>query len=272
MRLGLFIRNMGPASSPELIARCATAADSLGIDDLWVLDHIAIPKQESEGSGGRYIDPLATLAYLAGITQNIGLGVSVLILPYRPALATAKWVASIQELSDGRLTLGVGAGWMEAEFNAVAVPRNKRGAITNETLDFFHQAFATDEVESNGQKFLFLPRPPRPQILVGGAQPHALERAIRYGEGWMPAGTTAEELKPHITTLRDGFAAADKGTPEVIPLKALPLDNIDEAASLLADYAEVGVTGIDHPANYASADEFSEICEKLIAAKKAAGL
>ena len=272
MRIGLFLRNMGPASSPDLMVRCATKADSLGIDDLWVLDHIAIPKEESEGSGGRYIDPLATLAYLAGVTNNIGLGVSVLILPYRPPLATAKWIASIQELSGGRLTLGVGAGWMEAEFKAVAVARNKRGAITNETLAFFHQAFAADEAESNGQKFLFLPRPPRPQILVGGAQPHALQRAIEYGEGWMPAGASPEELRPHIDTLREGFAAAGKGAPEVIPLKALPLENPDEAASLLGTYAEIGVTGIDHPANYASEDEFSEICEKLLAAKKSAGL
>ena len=108
MRLGLFLRNMGPASTPALIAQCAKQADKLGIDDLWVLDHIAIPKEESEGSGGRYVDPLATLAFVAGITDRIGLGVSVLILPYRPPLATAKWIASIQELSNGRLTLGAG--------------------------------------------------------------------------------------------------------------------------------------------------------------------
>lgn len=272
MRMGLFVRNMGPASTPEIMARCASTAESLGIDDLWVLDHIAIPKEESEGSGGRYVDPLATLAYLAGVTSKIGLGVSVLILPYRPALATAKWVASIQELSGGRFTLGVGAGWMEAEFKAVAVPRNKRGAITDETLAFFHHAFEAEEAESNGQQFLFLPRPARPQILVGGAEPHALKRAIRYGEGWMPAGAAPEELKPHIETLQTGFESAGKGTPEVIPLKALPLDNDDEAAALLAAYAAVGVTGIDHPANYESADEFSEICEKLLAAKKSAGL
>ena len=272
MRLGLFLRNMGTASSTAIMTQCAQTADSLGIDDLWVLDHIAIPKEESEGSGGRYVDPLASLAYLAGVTRNIGLGVSVLVLPYRPPLATAKWIASIQELSNGRLCLGVGAGWMEAEFNAVAVPRNKRGKITDETLEFFHHAFMADEAISNGQKFLFLPRPSRPQILIGGAAPHALARAVRYGEGWMPAGASPAELKPHIETLREGFQAANKGVPEIIPLKALPLNNIDESATLLANYAAAGVTGIDHPANYESADEFAEICEKLLAAKKSAGV
>ncbi|MGR8947405.1 MAG: TIGR03619 family F420-dependent LLM class oxidoreductase [Gammaproteobacteria bacterium] len=272
MRLGLFLRNMGAASTPELIAQCAKQADKLGIDDLWVLDHIAIPKEESAGSGGRYVDPLATLAFVAGITKRIGLGVSVLILPYRPPLATAKWIASIQELSNGRLTLGAGVGWMEAEFKAVAVERKRRGTITDETLAFFHAAFDADEVVSNEQKFLFLPRPTRPQILIGGAAPHALDRAATYGDGWMPAGVDPDDLAPQIRDLSDKFASAGKSSPEVIPLKSLPLDNVEETAQLLNDYAAIGVTGIDHPGNYESVAQFSEICEQLMAAKKIAGL
>lgn len=272
MRLGLFLRNMGAASTAELLAKCAVIADKQGIDDLWVLDHIAIPKEESEGSGGRYVDPLATLAYVAGITEKIGLGVSVLVLPYRPALATAKWVASIQELSHGRLTLGAGVGWMQAEFSAVDVDRNRRGAITDETLQFFHHAFLQDEATSNGQKFLFLPRPQRPQILIGGAAPHALERAIRYADGWMPMSADIDVLGPQIRTLQDGFDEAGKASPEVIPIKQLPLENLDETASLLKDLHDVGITGIDHPGKYDSADEFAEICEQLIGAKKLAGV
>ena len=98
MRLGMLLRNSGPLSTAPYIKGCARAAEAVGLDDLWVIDHIAIPPDEAEGSGGRYVDPLATLAYAAGVTERIGLGVSVLIIPYRPALATAKWVASIQEL------------------------------------------------------------------------------------------------------------------------------------------------------------------------------
>ena len=272
MRLGLFLRNMGAASRPELIAQCAKIADGLAIDDLWVLDHIAIPKEESEGSGGRYVDPLATLAFAAGITERIGLGVSVLVLPYRPALATAKWLASIQELSNGRLTLGAGVGWMAAEFNAVGVDRKQRGAITDQTLAFINDAFSQDEITANDQKFLFLPRPTRPQTLIGGGAPHALDRAAKYGDGWMPAGADPIDLAPQIATLQDSFAEANKPTPEVIPLKALPLDEIDQAATLLAEYAKIGVTGICHPGGYESVDEFSELCEKLLQAKALAGL
>ncbi|MBI1814742.1 MAG: LLM class flavin-dependent oxidoreductase [Deltaproteobacteria bacterium] len=110
MKLGLYLRNMGPQSTRATLLECAHAAEAAGIDDLWVADHIAIPPDDAEGSGGRYLDPLATLAYLAGATTRIGLGTGVLVLPYRPALATAKWLATIQELSGGRLLLGVGAG------------------------------------------------------------------------------------------------------------------------------------------------------------------
>ena len=111
MKLGLYLRNMGPQSTRSLIAVAARAAEEAGIDDLWVADHLALPPEESEGSDGRYIEALATLAFLAGITERVSLAVGVLIVPYRPALLTAKWIASIQELSAGRLILGVGVGF-----------------------------------------------------------------------------------------------------------------------------------------------------------------
>src|SRR5712692_11981081 len=112
MKLGLYLRNMGPQSTRTVLLECARAAEAAGVDDLWVADHIAIPPDNAEGSGGRYLDPLATLAFLAGVTARIGLGTGVLVLPYRPPLATAKWLATIQELSGGRLRLGYCLGWM----------------------------------------------------------------------------------------------------------------------------------------------------------------
>ena len=140
--LGLYIRNMGPQSDRATILAAAQSAEAAGLDDVWVADHIAIPPDNAEGSEGRYVDPLATLAFVAGATRRIGLGTGVLVLPYRPPLATAKWVAAIQELSGGRLLLGVGVGWMEPEFRAVGVPYARRAAITDETLAFFERCFA----------------------------------------------------------------------------------------------------------------------------------
>ena len=86
MKIGLYLRNLGPQSTRGLIAEAARAAEEAGIDDLWVADHLALAPEDPEGSDGRYLEPLATLAFLAGITERVGLAVGVLIVPYRPAL------------------------------------------------------------------------------------------------------------------------------------------------------------------------------------------
>src|SRR5438132_14149898 len=148
MQLGVVLRNMGPQSTRETLVAAARAADAApAIADLWVTDHIAIPPDDAEGSDGRYLDPLATLAYLAGATTRVGLGTSVLVLPYRPPLPTAKAIATVQELSGGRLRLGVGVGWMGAEFRAVGVDPRRRGPITDQTLTFLNRCFAADAVQ-----------------------------------------------------------------------------------------------------------------------------
>src|SRR5260370_11525623 len=115
MKYRIAIRNMGPQSSRQPLRACARAAEDAGFDALFVSDHLCIPPDQTEGSGGRYLDVLTTLAYVAGMTERIRIGVSVLVLPYRPAVLTAKQVATIQELSGDRLILGVGVGWMKSE-------------------------------------------------------------------------------------------------------------------------------------------------------------
>ena len=190
MKIGTAIRNMGPAATSACIVHCATKAEAIGLAHIWTVDHIAIPPDDAEGSNGRWLDPLATIAFLAAATSRIQLGISVLVLPYRPALFTAKWVASIQELSGGRLLLGVGPGWMQPEFTALGIDRKKRGQITDPTIDFMRECFdaPNDVVEMNGQAFLFRPKPVAPPIYVGGMTDRALERTIRCGDGWLPIG------------------------------------------------------------------------------------
>jgi len=126
MELGVTLRNMGTQSEAQVISRCAQLAEGAGLESLWITDHIAIPPDDAEGSDGRYVEPLITLAWIAGATERIRLGTGVLILPYRGALMTAKQVASLQELSGSRLLLGVGIGWMDAEFRALGLDRRRR--------------------------------------------------------------------------------------------------------------------------------------------------
>src|ERR1700756_5330458 len=160
---------MGPQSTRTTIRACAKAAESLGYDALFVSDHLCIPPDQTEGSGGRYLDVLAALGYLAGVTERIRLGVSVLVLPYRPAVLTAKQVATIQELSGNRMILATGVGWMRREFEALGVDPSLRGALTTETLRVLHQLFANDVAAYDGAlvrfaPIVFAPRPPLPPI------------------------------------------------------------------------------------------------------------
>jgi probable F420-dependent oxidoreductase len=268
MKLGLQLRNFGPQSTRSLVADAARAAEEAGIDDLWVADHLALAPEDSEGSDGRYLEPLATLAFVAGITERVALAVGVLIVPYRPALLSAKWIASIQELSGERLILGVGVGWMEKKFRALGVDPRHRGAITDRTLAFLHECFAGDEVEANGQTFLFRPRPARPPIIVGGAPPHAIRRAVRFGDGWMPTAAHAQVLEAGIASLREGMAAAGKPAPEVALLQPLPVDD-ERLAARLNELAALGVTRAVHPWRYRDAEEVARVAARLVAARDA---
>lgn len=263
MEIGLVVRNMGEAARGSLIGAAARHAEGIGLDQVWVTDHIAIPPEESEGSGGRYLDPLACLAYLAACTTRIRLRVGVLVLPYRPALPVARWIASIQELSGGRLSFGAGVGWMRAEFKAVGVPFERRGRITGETLAFIRRCFEQDVMRANDQDFLFLPRPVRPPILVGGAAPHAFGRIVRHGDGWMPGRVEPEDLAPRVEALRNAMRAAGRDGPLVTVLTHLPIEDAGRARDRLSAYAEAGATGVAHFTRYDSLDGFQRAADVL---------
>lgn len=265
MRMGTAIRNMGSAATADCIRHCATRAEAAGLAHIWTVDHVAIPPDDAEGSNGRWLDPLATLAYFAAATSTIELGVSVLVLPYRAALPTAKWIATIQELSGGRLHLGVGPGWMEPEFKALGIDRRQRGRITDETIDFIRDCFNADDdiVTTNGQAFLFRPRPARPPIYVGGMTNAALARAVRAGDGWLPMGIDPGKLAPRIERLREMADEAGRECPHIITIGTLP-DDQEKARDQLAACEALGVADYIQASRYATASEFDHIVERLV--------
>jgi probable F420-dependent oxidoreductase len=269
VEIGITLRNMGPQSTATLMQQCARAAEDAGLESIWITDHIAIPPDDAEGSGGRYLDTLTTLAWLAGVTQRIRLGSAVLIVPYRPALATAKQIATVQELSGERLLLGVGVGWMDAEFRAVGVDRHRRGRITDETLAQFNTWFAADEAEANGQPFLFKPRPTKPPLLIGGRAPHALERAAAHGDGWLPMARRPDDIAQPVRDYHALTAARGRSRGNVTVLAPLPLDDETRAVDLARQYEAVGADRLIGAVRYDDADGYRRAVERLGAIRRA---
>jgi probable F420-dependent oxidoreductase len=265
MKLGIFVRVAGPEANRELLLQSVQTAEAAGIDDAWIFDHVAIPREESEGSEGYYLDCEATLAFLAGATERIGLGTAVLLLPFRDPLHTARWAATLQVLSEGRLRLGVGVGWMEAEFRVLGIPRNERGARTDASLAFMQTCFENDEVERNGQKFLFRPRPEKPEILVGGNSPAARRRAARYGDAWLPIGLDSAALVAGRRDLERLGKEFGRPIPEIVFGKRLPIDAPAEAGAALRELEDLGVTSVVHMAGAKTIDEFRREVDALAA-------
>jgi probable F420-dependent oxidoreductase len=270
MKYGIAIRNMGPASNRATFRACAKIAQQAGFDALFVSDHLCIPPDQTEGSGGRYLDVLAALAYLAGATDRIRIGVSVLVLPYRPAVLTAKQIATIQELSGERMILAVGVGWMRAEFDALGVDSRKRGALTTETLRVLHHLFSADVPGAYEGKlvrfpsFVFLPRPKRPPIWVGGNGPNAIARALEFGDGWHPM-LRAAELKPAAEDLRTRARAAGRPDPELVVRRGLKLDDAGAARAKLNAERDAGATYfILDLGRYADEREFGQSVEAFM--------
>ncbi len=271
MRFGIALRTMGTASTGEVLRASARLAEDAGLDTLWIPDHIAIPPDDAEGSGGRYLDPLATLAWLAALTSRIHLGTAVLILPYRAALPTAKAIATIQTLSGDRLELGVGIGWLEAEFRAVGRERRERGRTSDAVLAFLHGAFDApgDVAVSNGQAFLFRPNPRKPRIWVGGGANQALARTLRFGDGWLPMTDDPEKLRAPIAELAARARATGRPVPEVAVFGALGSRALDADLARLAELEALGVTEFIQGARYEDLAGFERALAPLVERREA---
>ena len=263
MHIGVTLRNMGPQSHAATMRACACHAEANGFESIWITDHIAIPPDDAQGSGGRYTDPLTTLAWLGGFTAKIKLGTGALILPYRPILPTAKAIATVHELTGLRLLLGVGIGWMAAEFRALGIPRSVRGRVSDEQLAFLAECFEKPVVNLNGQPFIFDPRPSAPPIYIGGQPPQAFERALRFGHGWLPMARSPQALAADMTVFAQ--MAADRGVTHgpVTVLASLSLNDPDAALAQIDAYRELGIERLICALRYDAADQYQRQLDEL---------
>jgi probable F420-dependent oxidoreductase len=263
--VGVTLRNMGPESTRAMMADCVRIAEDRAMESVWITDHIAIPPDDAAGSGGRYVDPFTTLSWFAGFTSKIKLGAGVIVLPYRPPLVLARQVAALQELSAERVLLGVGVGWMAAEFRAVGADLRRRARDSDAALDFLNRCFASDVVEANGQPFLFKPRPRKPAVLVGGRPPHALERAARFGDGWLPMGLAAAEVAPQRARYRELTDRLGRPPGTITVMAGLPLHDRAAAVADLDKYRAAGVDRLICGIRYRTYTEYSNAVSALAA-------
>jgi probable F420-dependent oxidoreductase len=200
VHLGVILPNFGRDSSPERIRRFAEAAEELGLDSVWTTEHIVVGP-EGVDPFGRLYDSLVTLGWIAGWTERVGLGTSIVLVPLHNPFHLAKQVATLQELSGGRFTLGVGVGWHRDEYDFMGVEFEGRGRRADEAMRLM-RALWSGERSFEGRYWSYRdataePHPsPQPEIWVGGSSPPAIRRALELGDVWHPSrGSDAAHIR-----------------------------------------------------------------------------
>jgi len=215
MRYGFYLPTRGPLGQPDALADLVQAGEKMGFASVVIADHIVFPVSFTSAypysvdggfpGAGDALEQLALMSFVAGVSERIRLVTSVMILPHRNPLTTAKMLATIDVLSKGRVTVGVGVGWLREEFEALgAPPFESRGRASNEYLEIFKKCWTEDPVSHHGEFYAFeslrcVPHPvqtPHPPIWIGGHSKAALRRTAKYGDGWHPVGATAATPLP----------------------------------------------------------------------------
>jgi probable F420-dependent oxidoreductase len=263
MQLGFNLPISGPNSAARSFARIAQEGEAMGYDYLTLTDHVVLPDMSVPGypysESGEFMsnspterhELLTATAFIAAKTSRIKLVLAVLVVPHRPAVLAAKMLSTIDVLSEGRLVIGVGAGWLKAEFDAVVTtPFAERGAVTDEYLEAFRALWTQDHAQFEGHytKFadlIFLPRPvqqPHPPIWVGGESGPSLRRAARFGDAWYPIGSNNKHLLDTLPRLAAGIARLRKLTADTgrDPSKVPVVYRVKRYGSVVAPVASDG--------------------------------
>lgn len=267
MDFGIAFANTGPFTRPDAAAEFAVAAEQAGFESLWTVEHVVVPAgYESTypydpsgkmpgGEKSPIPDPLIWLSYVAAVTRTINLATGILILPQRNPVVLAKELATLDRMSDGRMHLGVGVGWLEEEFDAIGVPFAERGRRTDDSMTAM-RALWTGEPASHHSDFIdftdciLRPRPTQDSIPihVGGHTDAAARRAGRLGDGFFPGKGSHEELARLFDVVR--ATATEHGRdPGAIEFStggngAIGGGALDEVAAL----ADIGTTRVILPA------------------------
>jgi probable F420-dependent oxidoreductase len=253
MKFGIVFANVVTFVQPEGAVALARTAEENGFESLWTVEHVVVPAGYQSAypysPTGRMPgdetapipDPLIWLAYVAAETRTIRLATGILILSQRNPVITAKAIATLDVLSGGRVELGVGAGWLKEEFDALGVPFEERGERLDEAIQALRALWTEDKPTFKGRHFSFEEAICRPQpvqgsvpIHVGGHTPRAARRAGELGDGFFPGRGRAEDLEPLLASVRRHAEAAgrDPDAIEVTAGGAMDADGVKRLADL----------------------------------------
>jgi probable F420-dependent oxidoreductase len=210
VKIGIHLPQSGPAASADAISGVAKHAENLGFSDVWVSDHIVLPRGAAYPPSSYILEPLVALTWAAAATERIGLGTTVLVLPLRPPVLLAKMLGSLDIMSGGRVIVGAASGWLKEEFDALGVPFEERGVRTDETIELMRQCWEDDPIDTvataTGAKLVAMRAKPQPDrripIWIGGHSEAAFKRAIRVGDGWHGAFQSPDKTLAMTARLR----------------------------------------------------------------------
>jgi probable F420-dependent oxidoreductase len=221
MDFGCHLPMFGPVATRETVLAFARRMEALGYDSLWASDHVVIPYRiesrypySDTGAfplppGANFLEPLTTLALVAGVTEHVRLGTTILVLPHRHPVLAAKSLATLDHLSGGRVILGAGVGWLREEIELLGAPFDRRGAWSEEAIHIMRACWRDERTRHRGEFFAFddvgvFPKPARGDIpiWIGGHTPRALRRVVALADGWHAAFPSADALEQGIALLR----------------------------------------------------------------------
>ena len=279
LSFGVHLPQAGPAASGEAMRRAAVLAEQLGFADVWLSDHVVVPSDAKYPPSAYVFEPLAAMAWVAAATARVRIGTTILVLSMRNPLIVAKTLASIDRMSGGRVILGAAAGWLRAEFDALGVPFEQRGARMDEGLEILRRAWSDDPIDGefpvHGARFVNIRSKPQPAaripIWIGGHAPVALARAIRAGDGWHGAFLTPEETAKRVAVLRAKRPEASFTISMRTRWDAL-VDNPDAILRELEAYREAGVQHFVSEPRQRTLDDYLRSIEALAALCTRAGI
>jgi len=255
----------GPGATRAALVTLARRVEGLGYDSVWASDHVVVPfdirsRYPYNKTGdfplaptANFLEPLVALAVVAGVTERVRLGTTVLVIPHRHPVLAAKMLATLDHLAPGRVILGAGVGWMREEIELLGAPYDQRGAWTDEALRVMRACWTDERVSFRGRFFTvpelgFAPKPPGGSIpiWIGGHTPRALRRVAELGDGWHAAFATPAVMREGIATLRDECGKVGRDPAGITLSVRMGLSVKREAAEALTELQALRELGVQH--------------------------